>query len=261
MTLYLYELRRSRLSLIIWSAALSFMLLVCVVIYPEMKGQMDQLGDMFANMGAFSDAFGMDMLMGGDFLGYFSMECGEILGIGGAIFAAIAGISALSKEQRDRTAELLLTQPLSRAHVVTSKLLAVLSQLLILNLCVIGITLCGIAAIGEQVNVGKLTVLFLAYFALQVEIALLCFCISAFLRRGGIGIGLGLSLGFYFLNLLANLSEEVEFLRYATPFAYTNGTYILEHGAIEWKYLIIGAVLAVLGVIVAYAKYRKKDIL
>lgn len=260
MTLFLHEMKRSRLSLIIWSASLSFMLLICVVIYPEMKEQMGQLSDMFANMGAFSDAFGMEMLTG-DFLSYFALECGETLGIGGAIFAAIAGIGALSKEQRNRTAELLLTQPITRSQVVTSKLLAVLAQLVVLNVAVMAVTLLGILAIGETADAVKLAWLFISYFALQVEIALICFGISAFLRGGGLGIGLGVSLGFYFINVLANLSEEVEFLRYATPFAYTNGTYILEHGAIEWKYLIIGTVLAVLGVVAAYAKYSKKDIL
>lgn len=261
MTLFLHEMRRSRLSLMIWSAALSFMLLICVIIYPEMKEQMAELGDMFANMGAFSDAFGMEMLTGGDFLGYFSLECGEILGIGGAIFAAIAGIGALAQEQRDRTAELLLTQPISRVRIVTLKLLSVLAQLIILNLAVVGVTLIGIAAVGEQADAGKLALLFASYFALQVQISLLCFGISAFLRRGGIGIGLGLSLGFYFINLLANLSEDVKFLKYATPFAYTDGNYILEHTALEWQYLIIGAVIAAIGITAAYWKYTKKDIL
>lgn len=261
MTLYLHELRRSRLSLIIWSAALCFMMLVCVIIYPEMKGQMDELGDMFANMGAFSDAFGMEMLIDGDFLSYFTLECGEVLGLGGAIFAAIAGIGALAKEQHDRTAELLLTQPLSRAHVVTAKLLAVLTQLLVLNLCVVAVTLGSIAAIGETVDAGKLALVLGAYFALQLEIALLCFGISAFLHRRGIGIGLALSLGFYFLNILSNITQQTEFLRYATPFAYTNGSYILENAAIEWKYLIIGMTLALIGTVAAYARYLKKDIL
>lgn len=260
MTLFLHEMKRGRLSLIIWSAALSFMLLICVIIYPEMKGQMDELSNMFANMGAFSDAFGMEMLAG-DFLSYFALECGETLGIGGAIFAAIAGIGALAKEQRDRTAELLLTQPLSRTHVVTAKLMAVLAQLAILNVSVIAVTLIGVAAIGETVDAARMAWLFVSYFAMQLEIALLCFGISAFLRRGGLAIGLGVSLGFYFINLLANLAEEVEFLKYATPFAYTNGAYILEHSAIEWKYLIIGMALCVLSVIVAYGKYSKKDIL
>lgn len=261
MTLFFHEMRRSRLSLIIWSAALSYMLLICVVIYPEMKSQMGELGDMFADMGAFSDAFGMEMLIGGDFLSYFALECGEVLGIGGAIFAAIAGIGSLSKEQRDRTAEMLLTQPLTRARVVTQKLLSVLCQIAVLNFVTVSVSLIGILAIGENPNAKKLALIFLSYFLLQIEIALICFGISAFIRRGAIGIGLGISLAFYFINIIANISEEVELLKYATPFAYTDAAYILENGALDWKYLIIGGVLTLLGGLFAYARYTKKDIL
>ena len=36
MTLYLHELKRGRLPLIIWSAVISFLIGVCVLIYPEM---------------------------------------------------------------------------------------------------------------------------------------------------------------------------------------------------------------------------------
>ena len=261
MTLFFHEMRRSRLSLIIWSVALSYMLLICVVIYPEMKSQMGELGDMFADMGAFSDAFGMEALIGGDFLGYFALECSEVLGIGGSMFAAIAGISALSKEQRERTAEMLLTQPLTRARVVTMKLLSVISQVIVLNIATVGTSLVGIVAIGEAPDAKKLALIFLSYFLLQLEIALICFGISAFIRRGAIGIGLGISLAFYFINIIANISEDVEFLKYATPFAYTDASYVLENSALDWKYLIIGGVLALLGGLFAYARYTRKDIL
>ena len=39
MTLFFHELRQSKLALIIWSAAISFMLGVCIIIYPEMSAQ------------------------------------------------------------------------------------------------------------------------------------------------------------------------------------------------------------------------------
>ena len=61
-TLFLHELRRNKLSLIIWSAALAFMLSVCVFIYPEMQSQMGDLSAMFSDMGSFTEAFGMDTL-------------------------------------------------------------------------------------------------------------------------------------------------------------------------------------------------------
>ena len=69
MTLLLHELKRNKLSLIIWSAAVAFMLGVCVLIYPEMAEQMKEMSDMFANMGALSDAFGLDQLGFKDFMG------------------------------------------------------------------------------------------------------------------------------------------------------------------------------------------------
>ena len=62
MTIFKHELRQSKYTLIIWSAAISFMLGVCILIYPEMGSQMEEMSAMFADMGSFSQAFGMDRI-------------------------------------------------------------------------------------------------------------------------------------------------------------------------------------------------------
>ena len=260
MTLFLHELKRNRLALIIWTAAISFMLGICVIIYPEMSAEMGEISDMFANMGAFSDAFGMDQLNFGEFMGYFAIECGNTLGLGGSIFAAILGISALAKEEQNRTAEFLLSHPVSRAKILTSKALSILSQILIMNAVVMSITLLGTFAIGESADIGKTALLFLANFLMQIEIAAITFGISAFLKRGGLGIGIGVAFGLYFINILANISKEVEILKYITPFGYTDGSFIVENAALEWKYLIVGAIMTLMGIALAYKKYSSKDI-
>ena len=260
MTLFLHEIKRNKLSLIIWSAVISFMLGVCVIIYPEMSSQMGDISDMFANMGAFSDAFGMDQLNFGEFMGYFAIECGNTLGLGGSIFAAILGISALAKEEQNRTAEFLLSHPISRTKVLTSKALSILCQIVIMNLSVIVVTLLGTLAIGESADIGKLLLLFLANILMQIEIAAITFGISAFLSRGGLGIGIGVAFGFYFINIIANLSKDIEFLKYITPFGYTDGGYIVENSVLEWKYLLVGALFTIAGIALSYIKYPKKDI-
>lgn len=261
MPLFFHDLKRGKLSLVIWTSVLAFMILICVVIYPEMKEQMAEMSEMFSDMGAFSDAFSLDQLGLDDFLGYISMECGEVLGIGGACFAAIIGISALSKEERDKTAELLLTHPVSRKRVFFSKLLCVFCQIFILNAAVLTVLVLSCLAIGEDADMKKLLLVFLSYFILHTEIALVTFGISAFMRKRGIGIGLGISMLFYFLNIIANISEDVEFIKYLTPFAYTNGAYILENSSLEWKYVAIGAAVTFLAVALGFFKYEKKDIL
>ena len=260
MTLFFHELKRGRISLIIWTVAIAFMLGVCIVIYPEMSSQMGEISEMFANMGSFSAAFGMDELNFGEFIGYFGVECGNVLGLGGAFFAAILGVSALAKEEKERTAELLLSHPISRARIITEKLLAVLTQILILNLVVAAVVAVTILAIGEKPDASVIALLLLAYFLLQIEIAAITFGISAFISSGGLGIGLGVAVGLYFLNIIANLTEELEFLKWITPFGYTEGGDIVAEKALNGGYLAVGALLSTVGIALAYVKYTKKDI-
>lgn len=260
MTVFFHELKRGRISLLIWSAAIAFMLAICVIIYPEMKSQMGDISAMFADMGSFSEAFGMDKINFGSFTGFFGVECGNVLGLGGAFFAAITGISALSKEEKEHTAEFLLTHPISRTAVIAQKLFAVFAQITILNIAVAAITAVSIVAIGEDADVKTVFLLFLSYFILQIEIAAITFGISAFIKGNGLGIGLGIAVVFYFLNIIANLTENTEFLKYLTPFGYTEGSDIISSGKIEIKYLSVGLLFTALGITAAFIKYRKKDI-
>ena len=260
MTLFLHEIKRNKLSLIIWSAALAWMLGICVIIYPEMQTQMGDLGAMFSDMGAFSDAFGMDMLNFGEFMGYFGVEIGNTLGLGGALLAGIVGITALSKEERDGTAELLLTMPVSRTRIVAEKLLFSAFHIVVVNLACVIVSVVGILAIDVEADAGKIALIFLANLIMQLEIMAITFGISAFVKKGAMGIGIGISFGLYFLNILANLADEIEFVGKITPFGYANSGYIIEYGKIELLPLIIGIVLAVLGIAVAFEKYTKKDI-
>ena len=260
MTVFFHELKRGQVSLLIWSCALAFMLGICVLIYPEMKTQMSDISEMFADMGSFSDAFGMDKINFGTFIGYFGVECGNVLGLGGALFASILGISALAKEEKEHTAEFLLTHPVSREKVLAEKLLAVFLQIIILNLVSAIVTVLSVLAVGESVDAKVMLLLFLAYFMMQIEISAVTFGISAFLKGNGLGIGLGIAVLMYFLNIMANLTENAKFLKYITPFGYTEGADIISNSAIEVKYLAAGLVFTVTGLVAAFLKYRKKDI-
>ena len=261
MTVFFHELRINRLALIVWSAVISFMLGICVIIYPEMASQMTEMTDMFAEMGAFTSAFGMDQINFGEFTGYFVVECGNTLGLGGSIFAAILGVSALAKEERDKTAEFLFAHPVTRRRVITEKLLAVAAQILILNVCVMVVTLIAMVAIGEFAALGTFMLMFLAYFIMQLEIAAITFGISAFVKRGALGIGIGVAFLSYFLNILSNITEDAKILKFITPFGYTDGSTIVADNTIAFKYLVSGVLIAAIGIFLAYYKYERKDIL
>ena len=105
-----------------------------------------------------------------------------------------------------------------------------------------------------------MSLLHLAYLLLQTEIAAVCFGISAFLRHGGMGIGLGAAAVLYFLNLIANITDSAEFLRYITPFGYAEGSDIVTSVSLEWGLVALGLAYGAAGIAAAYMKYCRKDI-
>lgn len=260
MTLMQHELKQSRISLIVWTLSIASLLAVCVFLYPSMKNEMDAVSEMFSSMGSFTAAFGMDKVSFGTLTGFYVVECGNIVGLGGAFFAALCGISVLAKEEKEHTAEFLMTHPVSRWRVVTDKLIAVIFQLVILNVAVYLTAVVSIALIGEDIPWKELNLLHLAYFFLQVETATVCFGISAFLRRSGMGIGLGIAMLFYFLNLVANITEEADFLKYITPFGYAEGADIVNSLSVNGEMLAVGVAFTVAGIVISYVKYCKKDL-
>ena len=260
MTLVKHELWRERWTLAIWTVSIAALMVICIFLYPEMKDEMDSVTELFASMGAFTAAFGMDRLNFGTFIGFYAVECGNILGLGGAFFACLIAIGVLVKEEKDRTAEFLLTHPISRTRVVTEKLISILLQITVLNVVVLGLAVSSVLAIGEEIPLRELGLLHLAYYLLQIELTGICFGLSAFLRRGGLGMGIGLVAVMYFLNLVANISDGADFLKYITPFGYAEGADIVANVSLDTVRVTLGMLFAALGVITAYQIYGKKDI-
>lgn len=260
MTIFKHELKQGRISLIIWTLAVGFLLAVCVFMFPEMKGEMDDVSSMFASMGSFSEAFGMDRLNFGTLLGFYAVECGNVLGLGGALFAALCGVAVLAKEEKEHTAEFLFTHPISRCRVLAEKLAAVLIQVIIMNVLVYAISILSIIAVGEELPLKEISLLHMAYTLLQIEIAFICFGISAFIRKGSLGIGLGLAAVMYFLNIIANIADVAEFLKYITPFGYTEGADIVANASIDIPLVCLGMAYGVAAVVIGFWHYAKKDI-
>lgn len=260
MTLVKHELKQGKTVFLIWTAAIGFLLGVCVFLFPEMKGEMEGIGEVFSSMGSFTAAFGMDRLNFGTLVGYYTIECGNVLGLGGAFFSALCAVNILSKEEKEKTAEFLLAHPISRARILTEKLVAVLVQISALNLIIYAVSVGSMAVIGEKIPWKEVNLLHLAYYLLQLELAGICFGISAFLRKGSAGAGLGIALLLYCLNLIANMTESADFLKYITPFGYCDGADIVSSGSLNGTMIAIGVVMGIACIAVAYLQYNKKDI-
>jgi len=260
MTLVRHELKQGKTSFLIWTGSIGFLLAICVFLFPEMKGEMEGISETFASMGSFTAAFGMDRLNFGTLIGYYAIECGNVLGLGGAFYAALCAVGILSKEEKEKTAEFLLTHPVSRSKVITEKLIAVLIQITAMNLIIYALSVGSMTMIGEEIPWKEMNLLHFAYYLLQIELAGICFGISAFLRKGSAGVGLGIAAMMYFLNLIANIAEVAKFLKYITPFGYCEGADIVSNGNLNITMVVIGMAMGIAGIIAAYLHYVRKDI-
>lgn len=260
MIIFRNEIKRGKINCLIWTAVICFFLAICISIYPEMKDQMSEVSDMFGNMGNFSAAFGLDQLNFGEFKGYFGVECGNVLGMFGAFYAALLGIVALGREEKEQTAEFLLTHPVTRSRVVIEKAMAILTNLIFTNLSVVACSYILIYAIGEDASLKEYALLFLAYFLAQLEIAMITFAISSFLKKADMGIALGIAGIVYFLGIFSNLMEELKVIKYLTPFGYADSATILTDASIEASYLTVGMFITVISFFTAFIYYNHKEI-
>ena len=260
MTIYLHEWKQNQKSLWIWTTAVAAMIMICMLLYPQMKEQADSVSEMFSQMGGFSSAFGMDQLSFGDALGFFAIECGNVLALGGVMFSALLGIGMLAKEENLHTAEFLLTHPINRGRVVAQKLASVYTLLFVfyaVNLAVTAISFC---CVGEEIPWKELLLVFAANLFLALEVSSVCFAISAFIKSSSAGVGIGIGIFLYFLNLYGNIAQDAEWVRYVTPFSYADATGIIADGAVDAKMLGLGIGYLVIGVFISFFRYTRKDI-
>ena len=255
-----HELKQGSKSFLVWTLSIGLFIVVCVFLFPQMEEQMSEANDLFASMGSLSSAFGMDKINFGEFWGYYGVECGNILGLGGALYAALLGITIISKEEKNKTAEFLLCHPVSRAQIVTEKLLASFVLITAMNILIMAMSGVSVLAIGEVIDWDIFLLIHIAYYMLELEICSVCIGTSVFLSSASYGIGIGFAVVLYFLNIIANITDDLKFLKYITPFSYAESADIIDTASIDLAYLGVGVIYSIVGIALGYFYYNRKDI-
>lgn len=260
MTFIKHELKMNLRFLLIWSMAVGGMIFCYMLIYPMMEESMNEIGDAFSQMGAFSEAFGLGQISMKTAMGFFGVEVGATLSIGGSIYAAMIGIGMLAKEEGEHTTEFLFVTPNTRRYYITAKLAAIVILITVFDLICILFGILGFACIGEEIVWKQYLLFFLAQYLMHLNITGIGFGISAFLKKNNIGLGIGVAIILYFVNLFANITDKVDGFHFITPFSYADAAEIFSTEKLQTEYLISGMIIMVLAVMAAYMKYSRKDL-
>ncbi len=267
--IYLKELKRNRTAFIVWSVIIAVLISWGMFFYPVlMKGEtVQQITVLFENpfMKRMMSAFGADVEKMVNVLGFYATYNSIYFTLLGSLYSIMFASRIISKEEHERTAEFLLTKPVTRSEVMLSKLLAWLSYLLGLNL-IIAIT----AFIGLEMVKGEQFYPRLAFFTLCCYSFLLMalfgvigLFLSLLMKRGRsiTGLSVGLALGGYFVDSLSKVSQYTSAFGYISPFKFVDSDVLRpDYGFEWWRLLYFFGLIAILTTF-SMRIYQKKDIL
>ena len=263
MNIYIQEFKMKFKSVISWSIALFLIIFILMSIYPTMASEAELLNDMLANFPEeFLMAFGMDGLDMSTVLGFFGIYM-FINQICVSIQAANYGFSLVSVEERELTADFLLTKPVGRSTILTSKLLAALTSLAITNIVIWVTSLVTVSLFsdGRPYETSILVLLLLTVTGLQLFFLTVGMLISLLLRkiRNVTPLSMGLVFGLYVINAFGGMIGDDK-LTYITPFKHFDSNYIVKNAAFDLPLVSISVAVIVISVVGSYILYNKRNI-
>ena len=231
-------------------------------IYPAFAKDTKEFTKILANYPeAIRNAFGINL---GNFFTILGFYCFPFtfITLFGAIQAMNLGTAIVSKEVQEKTADFLLTKPVTRTTVLTAKLLAATFSIVITNIVYLsGGLLMANQVKTEDFSIKLFIMISLTMFFIQLIFLALGIVISVIVPRikSVLSVSLSTVFAFYFLGMFSDTTGE-EAKRYITPFKYFDTTYILKHSSYESSFLIVGAAIIIIAIAGSYYVYTKKDI-
>ncbi|HAQ07992.1 MAG TPA: ABC transporter permease, partial [Bacillus bacterium] len=180
----------------------------------------------------------------------------------GAIQAMNLGTSILSKETIEKTADFLLTKPVTRTQVITSKLLAALVSLVITNIVFVSATFFIASFVAtDEFSKQSLFLISITLFFIQLMFLALGIIVSVVFPKikSVLTVSLGAVFGFFMLGMVSSTTDDAA-MRYLTPFNYFDSAYIAEHTGYEHSFLFAAVIFFVSAIAASYFLYAKKDV-
>ncbi len=261
--IYRHEFRIRVRSVIIWSLSLIALIGLYFSIYPAFADQAEIMNEMMARFPAeMRAAFSLDNIDLASVLGFYSFLF-LFVQLCLAIQASNYGFGLVSIEESELTADFLLSKPVSRTQVITSKLLAALTSLTITNLVVWAASFISILLFrgGREYETGTLLLLLLSIVIFQLLFLSVGLVISLLVKRvrNVTPYALGLGFGAYVLGAFSGVFGEVK-LELITPFKHLDAAYIVQNAAYDTPLVLLNVAVTLVSLSVSYWLYLRRDI-
>jgi ABC-2 type transport system permease protein len=261
MNVFFRELRANRKALIIWSLCMFLFVLSGMGKYTAYSsGASNEVFDKLPHT--------IKALLGfGDFdvttpSGFYAFLF-PYLALTAAIHAALLGSGIIAKEERDKTTEFLMVKPMPRSSIITSKLLAALVNIIVLNLVTLISSIVMVAAYNKGKDIsGEVAVFLLSMLIIQLIFLSLGAMISAYMKnpKSSGSLATGILFGSYVIAKITDLTDRVNALNLLSPFKYFSYKSIVNGEGLSFGIVVLSLLLAAAFSASTYFFYLKRDL-
>jgi ABC-2 type transport system permease protein len=262
-TIFRHEWRARLKSVLIWSLGVAVLIAFFFALFPVFADQAALMNEFLAKYPAeLRAAFGMNNMDLATVLGFYSFLL-MFVQICLAIQAANYGFGLVSVEENELTADFLLSKPVSREQVMTSKLLAAIASLLITDLVIWAVSFVSIVLFreGRAYDPGVLILLFISMVIFQLFFLGVGLIISLLVKRvrSVTPYALGLGFGMYVLSAFSGIFKDIA-LEYITPFKHLDAAAIVKNAGFNMPLVLLNIAVTILAIALSYWRYTRRDI-
>lgn len=264
MNIYLFELKQLRKSVLLWGLIVPFSLFLYIGFFPLIAENGEDFMSLFSEFPEELLAiFGMvPELPLTTILGYFSLTF-TIIQIPLAIQASNYGFNMLSVEERELTADFLLSKPVKRSKIIFSKFLASFTSLTIVNaiLWVASISAVLIFQGDETVSLHHVIVLLSSTVFFQLFFLSIGMFVSVLVKKIASVLSYSMALGFgmYIITSMGAVISS-DLFQYFSAYSHFAPQYILINGHYNWMLAFISFGVIIISLFGSYFFYLRRNI-
>jgi ABC-2 type transport system permease protein len=254
-------LRDQRRTTLWFALGAAVYVLAIVAFYPSIRGSSQQFEDLLnAYPEAIREAFGIADFS--SFAGFVGAEALNVIWpLVAAGFAIVVGNATVAGEIERGSVDLWLSVPVTRWRLLLAKVVAALLGLLAIVVATVVALAAGAVAIGEWPGIGPLAAVLVTLPAIVVTVLGYSVLLSALLGSRGAAAGLAaaVTLLSYLFWIIANMSDQFEWLRYLSIFSAYDAQAALADAIIRWRGLGALILVGAACTLMALAIFERRD--
>ena len=262
--MFVREIKVNFKSFLIWTLILISLFFIVFLMYPSIMSSenVQMMNDMLKIFPEeMLKAFNMDISNIDTAFGWLKTEGFVFVLLITGIYSGILGSNILLKEENDKTIEYLNSLPVTRKKIVFNKIFSAMIYILLMILILGTFNFIGLSII-EEFDKNLFILLSITPIFSSIVIFAVCLFISTFTHKTKktLGISLGIVFISYFLQIISEMSETTEFLKYISIFTLADIRNVIVNISINPIMVLLSIMFFIVFIVLTLIHYNQKEL-